>query len=255
MMNLVNSNHDWIDRLVSGDASDQEYRQYLLTLEANPRLWRDCALAFLQEQALGQDLKRLSHTSVDWTAAPSASTAHSTFDLRAASSSTVTMGATTSDAGRMVQRWGVLAAMVLLSFGIGWSGSMLAGSLVSGSRWWTPEIQTAQNEGDLSTDNLLVNNAAPVQGSSASPAARSSNPGNRPDLENFLRNNHNQFGNSSASWLPVADQIPSNLRELERSGRIRIESSNALIPIDYRDGTSVLVPVQQLQIVPTVYAY
>lgn len=254
-MNLTNSNHEWIDRLVSGDASDQEYRQYLLNLEAEPKLWRDCALAFLQEQAVGKDLKLLSQTSIDWTAPRSVSMESSSFDQPIATSSKVTGSRSSDNGSKMIQHWGALAALVLLSFGIGWSGSMFAGLLLSGYGWWLPEIQTAQNASDLNSGDLIVKNAVPAQGSSDTSAVRSLDSFKWPEWENFLSNNTQQFGNSSASWLPVADQIPNNLRELERNGRIRIESSNAIIPIDYRDGTSVLVPVQQLQIEPTVYAY
>ena len=45
-------------RLVDNRLSDQEYRQLLLDLETRPRLWRDCALAFLEDQALSQALRQ-----------------------------------------------------------------------------------------------------------------------------------------------------------------------------------------------------
>ena len=70
-----------------------------------------------------------------------------------------------------------------------------------------------------------------------------------------LRNKADRSGNSYASWLPVDNRLPSRLRELEERGHIRVDSSNALIPIDYEDGTSLWVPVQQLRIEPTVFAY
>jgi hypothetical protein len=45
-------------RLVDNRLSDNEYRALLLDLETKPGLWRDCALAFLEDQALKQALAR-----------------------------------------------------------------------------------------------------------------------------------------------------------------------------------------------------
>jgi len=45
-------------RLVDNRLSDDEYRAVLLDLETKPGLWRDCALAFLEDQALKQALAR-----------------------------------------------------------------------------------------------------------------------------------------------------------------------------------------------------
>jgi hypothetical protein len=43
-------------RLVGNELSDQDYRALLQRMEAEPGLWRDCALAFLEEQAIRQAL-------------------------------------------------------------------------------------------------------------------------------------------------------------------------------------------------------
>lgn len=43
-------------RLVDNRLSDEEYRDLLLDLETKPALWRECALAFLEDQALKQAL-------------------------------------------------------------------------------------------------------------------------------------------------------------------------------------------------------
>jgi hypothetical protein len=46
-------------RLVDGVLSEDEYRQMLVKLEMRPELWRDCALAFLEDQALKKALAGL----------------------------------------------------------------------------------------------------------------------------------------------------------------------------------------------------
>ena len=47
------------DRLVDGELSREEYRQFLASLDEEPGGWRRCALAFLEAQALRQDIADL----------------------------------------------------------------------------------------------------------------------------------------------------------------------------------------------------
>ena len=49
---------DWqeLDRLVDGQLSDDEYRKLISELELHQDGWRQCALAFLEHQALEQEL-------------------------------------------------------------------------------------------------------------------------------------------------------------------------------------------------------
>ncbi len=48
-----------LDRLVDGELSNEEYQLLLATLEAQPQGWRRCALAFIEAQALGGELRNL----------------------------------------------------------------------------------------------------------------------------------------------------------------------------------------------------
>lgn len=48
-----------LDRLVDGELPADEYRLLLSTLDAQPQGWRRCALAFLEAQALGGELREL----------------------------------------------------------------------------------------------------------------------------------------------------------------------------------------------------
>src|SRR5262245_63838523 len=45
-----------LERLVDGEMSPEEYRALLASLDEEPGLWRQCALAFLEAQALRQEL-------------------------------------------------------------------------------------------------------------------------------------------------------------------------------------------------------
>lgn len=74
----------------------------------------------------------------------------------------------------------------------------------------------------------------------------------------FNRDSYNKmagYGNYTGQLLPIDLPIPERLRELERQGKIRIDSSSAVLPVYGNDGTSFIVPVQQLQIVPVVHSY
>lgn len=45
------------DRVVDDELSPSERRELLAQLEARPELWRGCALAFLEAQALRRELR------------------------------------------------------------------------------------------------------------------------------------------------------------------------------------------------------
>jgi hypothetical protein len=53
---VAEADHLVWQRLVDNRLSDEEYRQLLLDLETKPGLWRACALAFLEDQAVKQAL-------------------------------------------------------------------------------------------------------------------------------------------------------------------------------------------------------
>ncbi len=52
---------DWqeLDRLVDGQLSDEEYRELIAEIELYPNGWRQCALAFLEHQALQREMGRI----------------------------------------------------------------------------------------------------------------------------------------------------------------------------------------------------
>ena len=61
------SDVDWqeLDRLVDGCLSRDEYRALLAELDAHPAGWRQCALAFLEQQALTRELGSLQNIGLD----------------------------------------------------------------------------------------------------------------------------------------------------------------------------------------------
>ena len=51
-----------LDRLVDGQLAPQEYRELLRQVEKDPDGWRQCALAFLQHQAMEKELRAFSNS-------------------------------------------------------------------------------------------------------------------------------------------------------------------------------------------------
>lgn len=58
-----NSSIDWqeLDRLVDGRLEDAAYRELLCQIDADPNGWKQCALAFLEHQALEKELTALQN--------------------------------------------------------------------------------------------------------------------------------------------------------------------------------------------------
>ncbi len=65
-----------LDRLVDGQLNNEEYRELIRQIDKDPDGWRQCALAFLQHQALQQELQALSTDPAHpWAAAVAGQTA------------------------------------------------------------------------------------------------------------------------------------------------------------------------------------
>lgn len=55
-----------LDRLVDGQLGDAEYRELLRQIDEDPDGWKQCALAFLQHQALQRELSELAGDDHPW---------------------------------------------------------------------------------------------------------------------------------------------------------------------------------------------
>lgn len=218
-----------LDELVTGNLRGERYRSVLQALEARPHLWRKCAIAFLQEQALTQDLKTLAQGDIDWTAEFRESVE------RGASQKLLLDRKSPSLAKHAVllQRISALAALLIVSFSIGWMGAGLRNNRVSNN---TDPNNTTQ---------------AGVLGAGALPGFPSSQV-TEPAIDRSISNSAMLANNE---FLPIDLQAPPELLELERAGRIRIETVDALMRIRLDDGTSAIVPVQQFHVVPVIFSY
>ncbi len=50
-------------------------------------------------------------------------------------------------------------------------------------------------------------------------------------------------------------EIPAALLELQRQGKIRLESIDGIVPITYEDGTPAIVPVHEFKVIPTSQSF
>jgi hypothetical protein len=226
-------NEELIDNLVCGSLRGAEYRKAVLALEADPQKWRDCALAFLQEQALTQELSQLSQSSVEWQESNFKTHSNSN-QVSVVERNLVVASSPTSSADQLgwLYKLGSLAALLLLSFSVGWIGSSIRDHSALGNQKEPTDtsLVTASNpKVDQVVDRVLP-------------------------MNEFGSNNFSYVGNNSTSLLPIDERIPENLAKLERDGRIRIEKTTAIMPVECESGT-MLVPVQQIRIVPVTFSY
>jgi len=252
-----------LDEFVSGNLRGEQYRSVLLALEANPQWWRQCALAFLEEQALTQELKSLMKGNIDWSidkpakespeSQPMAALANGLRDQAdefpadefpadefpsdaACSAARVQLGRSALNPKLLAQRVGVLAALLFLSFTIGWMGA-----------GFRDQIGTAELGGTSGTTN-----AGLLGGGLGLPAQQPPTESPVNDSQGGSIPNPTIFGNQ---FQPMDRELASQLRQLQVAGLINIETIESIVPVKLEDGSSVIVPVQQYRITPVSYSY
>jgi hypothetical protein len=217
------------DRLVDGELSPEAYRALLASLDDEPDGWRQCALAFLESQALRHDL-------------PAA--------LRAPAPPEKPTPPPPLSGGvlRKVTYFGTLAASVLLAFALGGLTNRPAPREPGRSGDSDPAAQVnpmlAENRPSPATGSAGRREPQPignvrlvVDGEGAAPQQGINVPVY--DLK--------QIGNQ---WLSQEPALPRELIEqLERMGH-RVQHHQQLIPVPLDDGREVVVPVDGYQITP-----
>lgn len=222
-----------IDELVSGQLTGDRYRAVLRALDAEPTKWRDCALAFLEEQALRNELRALAQGTIDWSGETTAESCESS-----RSENTRTVNASTHNANAVevetqpdstskpitlpptgqvhasLKSFLSMAALILVSFTVGWLGSEV--------------VAERQLTVDAGANSI-------VQTPTRSPSEANSL--TRPKMDT-------QFVVDHPGALDRG--IPSPIRELERNGRISVKTFDMLVPATLNDGTPALVPVQEM---------
>lgn len=206
------------DRLVDGELTPEEYRELLASLDDEPGGWRQCAMAFLEAQALGTELRSVRCESE---AAPKVAVARrSSWWTRQAVPLTI-----------------ACAASFLLAFWVGDGFRDFVGGGQPGPRLVH----------DSNTDDLPLQ--APIAANTDDPQpvahARFVVDGQEIDVPVFDADD--QYGQR---LLQRPMQVPDNIRRrLEQAG-FEVRQRRELTPVPLEDGRQVIFPVDQLEITP-----
>ncbi|MEM6329577.1 MAG: hypothetical protein AAF790_04945 [Planctomycetota bacterium] len=232
-----------IDRLVDGELPAKQRRQLLASLDGTPGAWRACALAFVEAQTLREQLTALSADAAPAAAAtPPAAAAYQLPPIAAA------------PAGRAGPAWWAVAASALLAFGIG------SYAVQRGDQTPTAAGGAAANTGavagiDQQTGAEAASNAALAAGGGVNNGADdealilwvSDEQGRRQSLRAPLvdaQTLRERFGLSFRSAVP-----PELRQQMEGSG-YQLSSRRRYAPLYLDNGRPLVVPVEDVQIVP-----
>lgn len=226
---------EMLERLVDGQLSGDRYRAVLRALDESSDGWRKCAIAFLQEQALTQELRSLSHSG---------------FRLNSEAPATESGRGMSSESPRLAQpeivqshgsMWRLagilnalsLAACLLVAFTVGWFGAGMRDSRSDGigSRGGSPAHMA---------------NMASSPGESGSGQSR---------LDPTIVDTTRFVLDSQEAFVPIDRRVPQQLLELERLGMVQIETIDGIVPFKLEDGRAAVIPVQNFRVKPVWFAY
>jgi len=228
-------NDQRFDRLVDGELSPEEYNDLLGSLDQQPDGWRRCALAFLEAQALRQELDGLVGEPPMPTQPASVSSRNT----------------------KHSRRWPglvAIAASFLIAFGL---GVMFRGG------WPRAGLETegmpiAEDERPESPDPL--DRDAEIVGT---PAPKVDQPGRYRGNVRLVFEQPDGAG-SEAFEVPLYDytadnewmlsddrfQIPPRVqRAFQRMGR-EVRLDQQVVPLETEDGHRVLIPFRQIELTP-----
>lgn len=294
----------WQD-VVDGQLTRDELQQLVSLCEKHPELWRRCAIAFLVEQALQQELKGLAS---DWPAVPGATTnVPSTAYRRGLELCDLELhtGGATVDRGlinatsdvvssaddglictgepsavkarkatvaiKSVRRSScsaphsallnnlTLAASVTIAFFIGWQASRrMRGEMTNHSRS-SVVSGVMPTVADRSSTAARVGSNAPSHANAAPDIQLAGSPAQatatgRAAVE-FAADAITEALQSPDRFVPIDRRIPRELEDLEQRGLLKLESTEGFVPVLLKDGSTAVVPFQQIDVRPKRNAY
>jgi hypothetical protein len=237
MAMFANSKRISFDRLVDGELSPEEYRPFVASLDEQPDAWRQCAIAFLEAQALGSELKAM----------------RSSADVRTATADkSASRPLATRVSVRNTALFIVIAATMLLAFALG--------------AWTTPLFRKSTQDQQLVgnfTDQSSGRNEMPTQ--VGVPHATWRPVGN---VQLVLEGDPSQTGRvpvyevESASDEALDELLASQrpaigadvMQVLKQHG-FNVEHEKQYLPTPLDDGRQMIVPVDGYRITPVGRTY
>lgn len=231
----MNAYEKWMDAdawlaVVDGELSPSQLREMVAVCDLHPELWKRCAVAFLEEQALAQEMKSLA-----WpTAAVIANeTTISTSEVdrrdeRPLAMMTSAHGSAKSPASKKIFHRHILlnnlalAATILLAFVIGWQSSLRLGTKESPAL-----VESPESRGHVPDTSLASSSTDAIEFAF-----------DRPE-----------------DVVPFDRTIPKELAELVRLGVVDVKSNDGFVPVRLDDGNAAIVPFHRYQVHPVRKAY
>ncbi len=217
-----------IDELVAGNLHGERYRQVIRALDQQEDGWKDLAVAFLQEQALTRDLSLLASEDAAWSADRQDEAKRQEVSLASSAALSVGGAAGSNDRLELLSKLTSIAALLLISFTIGWFGSGMRSNSRAVSNG--PAVSSG-NPSDLVVSGGGLNQASPA-----------------------VENDGAGIQFVGDQMVPLDVRPPEFLREVQRQGLIELETTDAIIPVT-KDGATMLIPVQQYRIRPKAFSY
>ncbi len=249
MNQILEINDNLLDELVCGGLSRERLRAIIESLEAKPENWRACALAFLQEQAIAEELTAISQSNVNWESVSWDIAGKNAQDHSIPDVDNATEAATNSDSSKHVvksnskldgllrlQKITSMAALVLISFSIGWLGK---------------QFVLPQSDGQTQTQAGVTSDPGPQQ----SLAAKQDSPDAPPPGQFIPDAQYAGRAGLEPQVYRLDTALPAEFEALQRSGRVELKTTESMVPFQLEDGSTALVPVQQVRIVPRGFSF
>ncbi|MSR56873.1 MAG: hypothetical protein EXS05_04285 [Planctomycetaceae bacterium] len=228
------------DLLADGELPDDRRRELLLRLEHEPGGWRRCAMAFLESQAWRSDLPR--NDRVELLQQPILERRPSLGTSR----------------NRRVAAWCVLSAALFLAFSLGWVGRGAPAGMpaVAKGQLQAPSTDMDSKRGESGVPGIERADETNL------PKTALVNPQAEVRLAGTLLCKLDRGGESEDVEIPVLEGPGIDLRwlmkqppaieepirkELERRGH-KVETRRQLLTVNLKDGRSVVVPFDQVQV-------
>lgn len=247
-----NDEEAW-DCVADGPLSPRQLAELVAACDERPELWKRCALALLEEQTLRYELQSLARESLsagkhasDLSMASTplpcpASSQPATHDVRLAA-----IKATPAVSVSRAHFWNNLAlvAAVMIAFGIGWQASRRFGFTGSGiyrdlgeSSMDVAQSSRGQSSGvaDVQVPTIPADNESLLAGSD----------GVDPEVIDQV----NAETLATAMQVDWKENLDPEYEQLRRQG-YKVESHEGLIPVWLYDGSSAVVPYQQIKVHP-----
>ena len=237
----MNSHHEFddnrqLDRLVDGELSGDEYREFLATLDKEPDGWRRCAMAFLEDQAWGQEFGELRGEALS--------------SRQEVSSKNVGHSVSNWSARQLVALTLAMAASFAVAFasGVWWHGGDssnpdAAAPMVVQQHSDSREIALDEERPRLAKDE--------------------STPGSVPteyltfvvdrgngQTERFELPVYNANDSVARQLLQNMPSMPADVERAIRDAGYRVKSQRHWAPVTLRDGRRAFFPVDQIDITP-----